>query len=504
MKAQHKTTRTIAGLLAITTIFSAGSLVVFAQTLERAVDQDVSDATTATAAGSEAEAEADIEAVDSPAEPGPVEPLTQEQIDALIAERLRQLSGAQVSVQAEARQRVERVNRLRESLDQVGAAVRDARNLNREERAALLEQLVGLSRTLIELQRAGAFASLRVPGTGSAITPGGVSTDEIGLHRIVVEYDVTANTDRAVVTELYLDSDDNLAEDPLGVTFRRVSYPIIFEIEPQGTDFADIVNAVREMSAPLIAEHTNIANPLEVEQKIMMSVSDPRREERLPRNKEEREELTTEFEAQFGVNTIVDTVFLNRGDTAGGITMSTDQGEVLLSSVKRNGRFYFPPNPTSLFDRRPYYDSTYTYYGTPSRALNRAVLSETTENITQEEVLEFFQFAFSGVPFVEQIDLADMKLLQVLTNNPTYYQSGFNFRQIRVEPYITGNGTERVGVVECIVDGDRAILNGYVLDILDGLGINYILDELAIQYPARIENVSSDESSGCRDRAAFF
>jgi hypothetical protein len=110
----------------------------------------------------------------------------------------------------------------------------------------------------------------------------------------------------------------------------------------------------------------------------------------------------------------------------------------------------------------------------PGVSINRFTLSEVTSDVQESDLREFLADT-------------DGKVIEFLTENQTYYNLARN-----------QTGSFR----ECISTTDRAFMDNYILEALSELSANYVLDELEIVYPARVERVDQDDSAQrvCRSR----
>lgn len=398
---------------------------------------------------------------------------------------------------------------LRTTLVQVGAAIASSTAITDEERVALLTQLVAVSRTIVNLERTTAQNEIAAreneqePEDVDAVLP-----EDIGLYRVAARIDLSSY--QADITEYYFAEDytfDDLAEEPFVVEFETVERTISLTQPTGNLSFPRLVNRLEDQVVVDLMETYGLTDDIAVDRITFASARNPLATQGVERNSASAYELM----GQFGQQTIVSQVHVIPNNGQATIKIFSDQAEEILIQVTRDTFNYNEPDgeDRSLYEPEgDEYAYIYAYDSSDGVKQNFSDSEDIDEDpyekydvfeqiggVEKDEIIEFINELFAEIPFTEQLREADETLFSFLIDNQVSYQA-------RSGSYYNPNDPDD----SCVDEGDRLILNEYVLQVLAGLEANYILGDLTIAYPVVVDTVEDLDarSVGCRGERSFF
>lgn len=367
----------------------------------------------------------------------------------------------------------EKIERLSETLVVVGAAISESTNITDEERLGLLTQLVDLSRAITALERANA---LEKAGAGPKV--GEFLPSNIDLHRVVIRLDYGSYD--AEITEYYLDEDDDIERDPFGVEYDRTVRNLTLDKPTRTMSFPKQMDAVEDQVIALLMSEYGITDSIALDRIMYVTARNPRRDSGvIVQNSADANDLLRDFSQ----HSIIESVHVNVGVGNTVIEVYSDQDERIVITIQDETYDYRSYEDFYVPDGKPYRYSYEFYAGTINDSFlieeagetQKPLVAQGEDDLTEEQLIDFINFLFGEVPFTKKLEKADEKTIDFLMDNPVVYQAN----RYVMSPQI----------YECVDEGDKIVMDEYVLQLLSGLDTNYIIDELEIRYPVSIEHV---------------
>jgi|GEM_PF-4842625 len=382
----------------------------------------------------------------------------------------------------------QRVEALSSSLEAVGTAIQTSAALSVEERIQLLTQLVDLSRAIV------AARQLAVTQSDAQSPVDEVTLEDVGVHRVLVEFDLDSY--QAQVTEYRLADFDDL-QQPLSVEYEREVRTLRLQRPEDNLDFRAAAQDAKSQVVEHLMQEYALTDEVTTVGQVFISASNPSlNTSRVTQNTPAAYELLENF----GAYSVVTNVNVSTDNGYSQINVVTDQDEVVRLTLVRDDYGYIRPDGDGNNFFAPSGDEyaySFEFFVADAGDFIRAItgreedddeiISKVNEGVTgvqKSEALDFFNNLFAEIPFTGQLRQADEALFSFLHENNAVFEAN-------------DNGSSSVQP-ECIDRGDRLIVDEYILQLLAGLGTNYIIDELEITYAVPV--IAEDRDGFFRPR----
>ncbi len=367
------------------------------------------------------------------------------------------------------------IDQLKLAIAAVSTAVLNSPTLLEAQKIVLVQQIIAISTQILELEKSirpiplpPAKATTPTPAVSENLKE---SAKRANLNRIDVTFATT--TDEATIRLSYSS----------GVAVKK----IILQSVLKAPDFNAKMEALR---IDLAKELSNSEKIFERDIKDLMFISarDPVRDGYITRGSKVAEEMAENFAR----HSIINEIIVKPNDHFGDVSFITNQGETVNLSIKQKSTSNNVQNSITYIDE---YEILFEYYATTSRddvvtdpnTNISTVLPKATKLFDKVDpllLIDNITSLFSRLPFTTKIPNFGTKFANFLVKNTNTFVAN------RVIPY---NQTD------CYYTSDKAIMNGFLSYLIDGVGSiqNEPVDSIIVYSAPVIPDPNGLNYEGC-------
>jgi hypothetical protein len=394
------------------------------------------------------------------------------------------------------------------SLAQLGESIRMSDDVSDAERVSLYVSLIEVSRAILSLQPA---RTVRMTEEDVVLAQGTVDPTDIDLYKVVVQFD--SETYEAEATMFYSEDVEDANNGDVYIEYTTSVSDYTLTPPAGGFDsvrFPERIEDARSQIINILVDEYDLQRVKLLDDMVLVSSRNPRRDvgPAIQTNSADANRL---LEA-FGEYSVAQSVEVNPGVNEASITITSDQGETLIVRIERD----MPPVPggrgggayvveQDLEDMEyifsyDFYVTTVADVVTRERGEDPVIepkVTSTEPGISRDKITDVLLRFFGGVPFAAEIDDIEEKALLFLTENDARYV-------VSEDDGVSRSMYPDAHAEQCIAASDVLFINEMLLQMLDGLGVQYIPQETLFEYLFMFERVRRTQPPVCDQVSNFF
>ncbi len=352
-------------------------------------------------------------------------------------------------------------------LVELGTIIMNSPDIPDEERLVLMQQLVLISEQIIALQQ--------MSYTPPPPPPDMLSAKDADLEAILVEFNPKTNLAKTTINIKGKDVIKNY--DIAGVREAQV--------------FSSKTSFLRQEIIKDISATYNVVES-DVKSLLWLTARDPIRDGYVVQNSTEANKMLE----RFSLDSIINKIVVAPGFDVGSIEFFTDQDESLKLSLLRE----FEDISESDRIRLNTYTYTYEYFvstdldgvfdqGPEGEFIKKPKILSGGRGVDRNDIEDEIISMFNQLPFTSQVPNFDQKVLNFLTENPTFYQT--------TRPADEAD-------LDCYSNSDKVLVTEFLRYLASGLTSQYEEVEGIVNYIAPQQIDPEGYGASCERKTRFF